>query len=170
MSVAPARLQRLFADAGGEIYAGTCSQGIDHAGAKASPLKAALGVPLIGVGVFFGLIVLAAAVSGAGATTVFAITLCMLGTVAFAVLTSLSIAAARPIPKALAFPIYVVGLIMLFTTPTLLPLRDHGPVFALVADLLVVGWLLLYATFAWLFVRAGAAYRRVPHAFLLHDC
>jgi hypothetical protein len=169
MSVAPARLQRLYADASGELSLLALLPGIDAASAKRTLLAAALGLPLKALGFFYAFVVVITTLSGGDLATLLAVSLCALAALAFGSVLSLSIAAARPVPKAGMLLICSLGPILLFATPIAMAIREHGHALDLASKGLLAGWFTLYAVLAWLLVRGYGAYMRRPHAFLLNE-
>jgi len=169
MSVAPARLQRLHTDASGELSLLALLPGIDSATAKRALLTAALGLPIKALGLFYAFVVATTVMMRGDGATLLALTIGALAALAFGTVLSLSIVAARPVPRAAMLLICSLGLVLLFATPIALVAGEQGHALDFASNGLLAGWLTLYAMLAWLLVRGHGAYLRRPHAFLLND-
>ncbi|MEP6939379.1 MAG: hypothetical protein ABI846_06410 [Rudaea sp.] len=168
MSVASARLLRLYSDPGGELSLLALLPGIDAATAKRSLVRAILGLPLSACAGLYAFAMLACLGAGGGGRLMLALTLSTAGAVGFGIVHSLTVIAGKAIPRPALHAASLLGITLLCTTPALLPLRDTAAIDR-VADLVLLGWALLYILIAGLGIRAARALARRPQVFLLHD-
>ena len=170
--VVPARLNRLYRNAGGEIGLLAMLPGLGGAqSAKRGLLHASAGTMSLAILVFGMLAGLAMLSSGASAATLLVVALPALGGIALNFAVAYHLIGGQRISHVVIAMLCVLGFIGICTTPSLLTLKS--PVAASIrygfAAVVAGDWLLVYALLTWLGLRGRAAYRRRAHPFLLNS-
>lgn len=168
--VVPARLSRLYRNAGGEIGLLATLPGLGGAAsAKRSLLLASAGLmsqAILGFAVCTGVAML---LCGDSLATLSVVALPALGGIALNFAVALNLIGGRRIPHPATAALCIFGFIAVCSTPSLLALDSragavirHGFAVAIISD-----WLIVFALLAWLGVRGWRAYQHRPHPFLL---
>ena len=168
----PARISRLYRDAGGELALLATLPGLGNGpAAKRNLLLASAGTvsfATCGLGFFAGVVAL---VFGANSATLLTIALPVAGSVALNFALALNFIGGRALSNVTILLICVLGLAAVCMTPNLISLHRHPeiPVLQGIALAVTIIWSLFYTLLAWLGLRGWRAYERRPHPFLLHS-